>query len=869
MVIRKNVGKIEFRILSPEFIRKMAAIEVVISELYDQDGFPVTGGLIDPRMGVVDPGLRCRTCGSRVGDCPGHFGFVELARPVIHVRHAETIYKILNAVCSECGRILLDPVNLVNLKKNFKKTLKEQDEFQKWKLVQLVYSATASRKSCPYCREPKASWKIEKPTNFVKNKERLTPIDVRDVLEKIPNEDLMFLGMNPEVTRPEWMIITALPVPPVTVRPSITLESAERSEDDLTHKLVDIMRINMRLKENMNAGAPAVIIEDLWELLQYHVTTFIDNGITGIPPAKHRSGRVLKGIAQRIKSKEGRFRHNLVGKRVNFSARTVISPDSNISIDEVGVPFEIARELTVPEVVTEKNAKTLKALIMQGSESRNGANYVLLPDGRKKKITEDVKEQLAEELKPGMIVERHLRDGDVVLFNRQPSLHRLSLLAHKVRILPYRTFRINPAICAPYNADFDGDEMNLHAPQTYEARVEAEELMAVRRNIRSPRFGGPIMGARQDHITALFLLTQKDVVLTKEEAVQLLFEADVTPMPEIKEDTITGKELFSLIVPKVSLKFASKACKSFGCVGECRKESCEHDAYVVIENGKLVKGVIDTNAVGAFSGMLLDLVCQKLGLDEGQRFINNFTRLGLVYFRTKGFSVNLDDFSLPKEKHQIIEDMLQAGERESEDKIDEFKRGELESWPGMTPEHTLEIEIVNILNRTRDKAVEVVRESMEKNNPAIIMANCGARGKVLNVAQMCACLGQQAVGGGRIKRGYEDRTLPHYLKGDIGARSHGFVHNSYGSGLDPFEFFWVAMAGREGLTDTSMRTPKSGYMYRRLANALQDLYVDYDKSVRDNRGRIIQFQYGEDGIDPSKSDGGSFRTTRVRIGKLS
>ncbi len=852
MFVNKQVGGIEFRLLSPQDIRKMAAMEVTVSELYDQDGFPVEGGLMDPRLGVIDPGFRCRTCAGKVGECPGHIGFIDLARPVVHVKFAETLHKILNSTCKACGRIKMKDAQVKYYQKLFADLEEEGEESKKWQLIEELLMSISKLKKCPHCNEATLEVKLDKPTTFYEVKHKITPLDIRERLEKIPDSDLPFLGLNPEVVRPEWMVLTAMVVLPVTVRPSITLETSERAEDDLTHKLVDIMRINMRLKENMTTGAPTVIVEDLWELLQYHVTTFIDNEISGIPPARHRAGRELKGIAQRIKSKEGRFRHNLAGKRVNFSARTVISPDSRIAVDEVGIPVEIAKELTIPEIVTEHNMEKLKKLIMEGSEQIKGVNYVLTADGRRKRITNETKETISTELAPGMIVERHLVTGDSVIFNRQPSLHKASIMVHRARVLPYHSFRINPAVCLPYNADFDGDEMNLHVPQNPEAMSEAVLLMSVARQLRSVRYGGPIIGGVQDHITGAYLLTRKDTVFTREEAAQLLFEAGIDSKVPNKE-AITGKELVSLIIPaEVSVEFEAKTCKYRSCP-ECPKGKCPHDSYVRIEKGKLVAGALDEAAIGSGEGKLIDAIAWAKGSEAALEFISKFTNLSLIYLRRRGISLGLNDFQIPESAHKKINEVLDAGEAEVEVLISKFKKGELEPWPGLTLKDTLEAEIMSVLNKARDKAVKVVGSSLSEENTGVMMAITGARGKLLNIAQMTGCLGQQAIGGTRVVRGYRDRTLPHFKRGDLGAKSHGFVYNSYGVGLNPFEFLWVAMAGREGLTDTSMRTPKSGYMYRRLANALQDLKVEYDSSVRDNRGIIVQFEYGEDGVYPAKS----------------
>ena len=291
-----QIKGIEFKMISPQMIKKLAVMEVTTSEVYDVDAYPIDGGVMDPRLGVIDPSMRCRTCGGRLGECIGHFGYIELARPVINILYLKQIKQILDRICHECGTALVDKKELEKKFGNVKKTRKLS--------------------KCPKCNKKADKVKLEKPSTFVLGKKMLTQMEVRAVLEKVSDADARLLGLKGG--RPEWMILTLLFVPPVTARPSITLENGDRSEDDLTHKLVDIIRINHRLADNLEIGAPDFIIEDLWELLQYHVTTFFNNEISSIPPARHRSGRSLKTLSQRLKSKDGRFRHNLTGKRVNF-----------------------------------------------------------------------------------------------------------------------------------------------------------------------------------------------------------------------------------------------------------------------------------------------------------------------------------------------------------------------------------------------------------------------------------------------------------------------------------------------------------------------------------------------------------------------
>ncbi|KAA0003911.1 MAG: DNA-directed RNA polymerase subunit A' [Thermoplasmata archaeon] len=857
--IPKKIGAIQFGLLSPERIRKMSATRIITPDTYDEDGFPIEMGLMDPRLGVIEPGLRCKTCGQRVGKdgCPGHFGHIELAMPVIHVGFVKTILNILRSTCRGCGKFLFSDEKKEELLKEYKR-LKELGQNTNSFAKEIVKKASVIEK-CPHCGRENLDIELDKPTTFREEGHKMTPAELREWLEKVSEalgNDLCLLDINPEVARPEWMVLTVLPVPPVCTRPSITLETGERSEDDLTHKLVDIIRINQRLQENRDAGAPQLIVEDLWELLQYHVTTYFDNQTAGIPPARHRSGRALKTLAQRLKGKEGRFRSNLSGKRVNFSARTVISPDPNLSINEVGVPIQMARELTVQMRVTPINIKEAIELVKRGPSPKPpkgkvyipGVNYVIRPDGRRVRVTEENAADVAERLEVGSVVERQLQDGDIVLFNRQPSLHRMSMMAHKVKVMPYKTFRLNLAVCPPYNADFDGDEMNLHVLQSEESRAEAEVLMKVQENILSPRFGGVIIGAIHDHISGCFLLTYKQRTFSRGEATHILSSAGYKG--KVK-DEMTGKEIFSKILPKdVNLEYKAQSC--VGCE-ICKKEDCPYDSYVIIKNGALKKGVIDEKSIGAFKGIIIEYIARTKGMDAAREFIDKVTNMGIAAITTIGFSTGIDDEDIPEEARMQIEEQLSKAKKKIEQLIKAYNEGELEEIPGRSLEETLEMEIMRVTGKTRDQTGEIAGRHLGMDNSAVIMAKSGARGSMLNLSQMAGCVGQQAVRGERIHRGYRNRTLPHFKKGDLGAEAKGFVSSSYKKGLTPTEYFFHSMGGREGLVDTAVRTSRSGYMQRRLINALENLKLEDDGTVRTTYGNIIQFNYGEDGVDPSKS----------------
>ncbi len=805
--IKKKVSEIRFSLFSPDKIKKVSSAKIVTPELYDIDGYPVDGGLMDLRLGAVDPGVRCRTCGGRIKECLGHPGSIDLARPVIHLKYVSLIETGLRCFCHECGKLMLTIKDL--------ETLSPSQRAKKAK----------DAKKCPHCGSAREKIKVDKPTNFYLGKKRIFPTEIREMLVKIPDIDLRRIGINPETSRPEWAVLTLLLVPPVTVRPSIILDTGERSEDDLTHKLSDIIRANQRLWENLNAGAPEVIIEDLWDLLQYHVTTFFDNTVARIPPARHRSGQPLKTITERIKGKEGRIRKNLAGKRVNYSARTVISPDPSIELNEVGVPYEIAKIVTVSETVTDLNLRKLKELVKR-ADVYPGANYVIRPDGKRKKITEELKEEIINELIPGYKVERHLQNGDIVLFNRHPSLHRGSLMAHFVKVLPGRTFRLHPAVAAPYNADYDGDEMNIHSPQTEEARAEAKILLDVKKNLISPKNNTNLIGCIADAITGNYLLGLSE--FSKEEANQILYRAGINK--EITKRNVSGTEIFSEILPEIN--FSNDSIKIVG--------------------GKVISGKIDKTTFGDEEGRLIKELDKRVGREKTFETIKRAFSLGTVYLSDRGITISLNDLDLNENVIRESEEIIKYAEKRAQEVINSYNEGTLDIIPGKTDEESREVRILQILNDVRTKIGEIVKEKFPKTNPVSHMIQSGGGGNMLQVTQMACCVGQQSLGGRRIDFGYNNRTLSFFEKGDLSPKARGFIHSSFIRGLRPDEFFFQSVTGRDSLMDTALRTPKSGYLYRRLANALQDIRKEYDGTIRDSNNNIIEFEFGDDGLDVTR-----------------
>ena len=707
------------------------------------------------------------------------------------------------------------------------------------------------------------TWKAEKGDEEndgqQAEKKPITPQMALNIFRHISTEDIKKMGLSNDYARPEWMIITVLPVPPPPVRPSISVDGTGqgmRGEDDLTYKLGDIIRANGNVRRCETEGSPAHVVSEFEQLLQYHVATYMDNDIAGQPQALQSSGRPIKSIRARLKGKEGRLRGNLMGKRVDFSARTVITGDPNLSLDEVGVPRSIARTLTYPETVTPYNIHKLHQLVKNGPNEHPGAKYVIRDSGERIDLRHH-KRAGEISLQYGWKVERHIVDGDYIIFNRQPSLHKESMMGHRVRVMPYSTFRLNLSVTSPYNADFDGDEMNLHVPQSEETRAEVSQLCMVPLNIVSPQRNAPLMGIVQDTLCGIYKICRRDVFLTKEQIMNILLWVPdwdgVIPQPAIikPRPKWTGKQIISLVIPE-----------GLNLIRKDKKESFSpiNDDGVFVNGGELMYGLLNKKTVGASSSGLIHIIYNELGPQAAMNFFNGAQTVINYWLLHNGFSIGIGDTIPDRDTIQLIENAVNKRKDEVAELTRSATENELEPLPGMNVRETFESKVSKALNTARDDAGTVTEDSLKDLNNAIQMARSGSKGSSINISQMTAVVGQQSVEGKRIPFGFKYRTLPHFTKDDYSPESRGFVENSYLRGLTPTEFFFHAMAGREGLIDTAVKTAETGYIQRRLVKAMEDVMAKYDGTVRNSLGDVVQFVYGEDGLD-----GGHIESQRLDI----
>ncbi len=855
----EKVGSVQFYVQSPEDVLARSVVHVTKTDTY-MSGVPVENGLFDLRMGTLSNMQECRTCFQRMGTCVGHSGHIRLAQPVYHAQFLPQIKKLLKVVCHRCSGLYINP-----------QTHADASKVHRSHRLDHAVKASAKLKRCPACDGRKPDRVVKEPVIRLalvwketakepEDKLVLTAEQVRAILSRLSDDACKAIGFSAN-NRPEWLVCTVLPCPPPCMRPSVCNDSGQRAEDDITHKLIDVLKANSVLQSRMDALLKAADdqqpqpppapdhLESSVQLLQYHVATLVDNQLNGVSPSAQRTGRLIKSIAQRLKAKEGRVRGSLMGKRVDYSGRTVITADPNISIDELGVPAKIAMNLTFPEVAGPHNIRALQAMVDRGASAYPGAKFVRKPDNRLIMLRDDIPIKVV--LQAGDVVDRHLLDGDYVIFNRQPSLHRCSMMAHRIVVLPHDTFRLNVCVTPPYNADFDGDEANIHVPQSRLTMTELELLSSVPNHIVSPRDCKPIVSIVQDVALGVYKMTMPGAGVHPRELCNILSRLSVLGSPKVRaflEDTrrsgasrVQGRDLLSLILP------AGTAFVGPNRFYDETSEDSRRDDYVVVRGGRVLQGTVDKQTYQARSRGILHSTHNDSGPQRSRCLMDDTQKAVCDWLVLEGASVGLSDFMVDAPTKAKLDSIIQSMKVRVCATIESGHCG----GGGRTPVN-LEKDINNVLNDTVSKAGKTGLSSIGSSNRMIQMIKSGSKGNIINISQILACVGQQNIDGSRVVDGYDGRTLPHFEKYDNGPEARGFVENSFLSGLNPKEFFFHAMAGREGLIHTAVNTSETGYIQRKLVKAMEDCKVHYDLSVRDAGGHIVSFAYGDDRLDPTK-----------------
>jgi len=883
----REIKSITFGVLSTEDILKMSVCQVVNTKLSGP------GSVYDERMGPsLDVTKPCITCGNGPHICPGHFGHIVLNQPIIHPLFYKYVVAFLKCFCDECYNLVVHPSYM---------TLYRLDKLTVEARFDAVQKVCEKIDACWNCGKIQAKVSILPADNSIVKTHRVMTVDegetcgttkissvqvtveeILKVFDSISDDDVRSLGFNPKFNHPRNLIMTVFPVIPSCSRPFIVADG-NICDDDLTNQICEIVKANNALCNETSD----IKIQKALQSLKFRIHTFYDNSKGR---SKHTtSGRAIKGLKERLTSKEGLLRNNLMGKRVDQSARTVIGPDPSLKMDEVGVPYEICDELSIPEIVNERNIEKLTSIVNSG-----GANLVVNNSGKKinlsyatfKKGTDllygdivvkndgkkrikiddknynlplqhgdkiirngipldDVKysERRKYNLEIGNIVHRKLINGDWILLNRQPTLHKGSMMAVKVVRLPGKSIRFNTEKCKSYNADFDGDEMNLHVPASYEAMIELEELSSVKQNIITPQSSKPNITIIQDTLLGSYKMTKGWKIIPKERFFQVLsFLPSNFVLQKIqhirktmirlgyKSMAFTGKGLMSVLLPD-DFHYS------------CKSQNAED---VKIFDGVLYSGAFTKEHLGSSYNSLIALINKEYGADRVAEFINNIQFLVNGWLVYAGFTVGIGD-CLATSKEQI-EDTIQKCFIEAKG-IEESTKNP----------YIREAKITACLSKAKDIGMKIAKEALHPDNNFVTTVTSGSKGDYFNIAQLTGLLGQQNLGGKRIPKMLNrgKRTLPHYPLNDVLSveaefESRGFIKNSFIHGLNPIEFYMHAITGREGVTDTAMGTAKSGYIQRKIVKCMEDLHSEYDSTVRDASGTVFQCSYGETGMDPSK-----------------
>ena len=830
-----DISEVKFGLLNPEALKKASVCHVIVPETYEGSE-PKENGLFDTRMGVIERGRICPTDEYDHTITPGYFGHIELPLPVYWVQHMDTIAKLLRCVCIRCANVLFDKSNPAIMKE-----LKKRNGAAAFKWISDLCSKTSNKK-CAFnggCNaiQPHIYRKViaeKMKTNDVistvhieaeyntdafkdaseKKMKFVLPVEhILNIFKRITNENAVLLGFDPVDARPEWMICTVVPVAPPAVRPSVRQDNNQRAEDDLTSKFADIVKstitlkreIEKSLKKNSDSDNESFnrLIEGARSLVQYHIATLVDNESKNIPVSTRRSGQPLKMIRQRIRSKDGRIRSNIMGKRVDFSGRTVVDVDPNISIDEYGVPEKIAMNLTIPETVTKYNKTRLYKYVRNGPHIHPGARQIIKMNYDENGIAhqENIFLQHIDResiiLEEGDIVDRHLIDGDIGLFNRQPSLHRMSMMAHKVKVMPGKTFRLNVYVTPAYNADFDGDEMNTHIPQNIETSNELFELASVPTQIISPANSAPIIQVKEDTLTAAYLMTLPHVKLTKREISNLLMtnEHFTGIFPKQQQDGYwRGQDLFSMFLPDISFK---KNNKNYDL-------EPIPDNTVIVENGIFKQGILDKTIIG---NTLIQMIYDSFGANAVKDFLDNNQRLLNRWLIGHGFTIGMGDCIPTQEDIEKIKEFVDTKIKDVNSLIKEANIGIFkQNLDNKFIKLNLEADIKDKLDGANFDFQKYIRKNLNNTNSIYITMTAGSKGTISNVSQIRGMVGQTIVAGDRINFGYDRRTLALFSKDDYGARSRGFIANCFFNGLDPIDFFFHQMGGREGVIDTAIKS---------------------------------------------------------------
>ena len=824
---------VQLTVLDPgELLRR--SVGAVTNPVAFTKSIPNADGINSLLSGPADRSTRCSTCKHGLV-CVGHFMHIELVRPVYHTGYMGLFVKLLRCLCHACSRLIVqEPPTPADLER--------------------VVTLSKTKASCAHCGYPHpdvhlgsefgieavyaAGTVFESPEEEAFARRPFTPAVALNILKHASVETYAALGFDKAAANPAHMVITVLPVLPLTARPAVSYSECSRvkAQNPLTQRYTTIVKLNELLRDVDAAGGEGDD-KKLWLDLQVHVGAFVHReprvGSAANVGGYRSQRQKLINIDKLLRGKEGQFRGNLMGKRVNGGARTVVVGQPARDMDVIGVPRAIAEKLTFNERVFDANVGAMTAMLHAGQ-----LRAVISPEGERVdlKLLSDLS---TVHISTGCTVERYMTDGDLVIMNRQPTLHKMGFMAFRAYLTKNRTFELPLSVTTPLNADFDGDELNLHFVGA-EARAEMEQLLMVSRQVVSAASNKPIIALVQDALIGVYLLTQPDTFLRRDQAMQLYMQVHYPykpfPPPTIfkPQPLWTGKTLFSVIFPS-SLHFDEKV---------------EHDTEerVLVRAGELLDGVLCKRTMGTSANGLVHLVYNDCGHQAANYFISDAQRITGAYLLKRGFSIGLQDCVMRQGGADAVEALVHRTLG---------RVAHLHAAGGVKP---TEDAVLKLLQGVLPSAAAAVKKHMDPANSILASVNSGAKGGPVNYTQIMGVVGQQCPQGRRVAPlPTTNRTLPCFKTGDASAAARGFMENSFMTGLDAPDFFFHAMAGREGLIDTACKTGQVGYVQRQIMAVMANLTIEWGGRKRGAglvldaaTNRVVQFKYGGEGYDSAR-----------------
>jgi len=851
-----RIGTVEYYILGDEENRQDSCVQINNKEIFKGDR-PEPHGIYDPHMGTTDIKWDCRACGNKKNVCPGHSGHLEAHYPLKNPLFRDEILKWLKIICTKCGRLL----TTTTLSGPQGSIMNEYVRLCNPKKVKQCPWPDCEAIRLPIVKDRERPFVFNVETKYADNKivqHEIYNHEIRFIFDKVTDETVAKVSTDPNA-HPRNLIISSIRVPPNTIRPDIRRigGAGNRSNNnDMTQFVRNLVDINDQLpkvipdKDQFDAKLKANF--NLFELTYSEMI----RGSTASSSVRlsTNTNKAPTSLADRHKGKTGRIRGNLMGKRVFNAARSVITGDNYLQIDEVGIPLATAKTLHIPEIVNATNRAELMLYFRNGRDIYPGCTAIKKKGSDNMYSVEFFDKNYV--LQDGDTIFRDLIDGDYVLMNRPPSLLFSNISGHRVKVMDKGlTFRINVSACNCYNADFDGDTMMLLTAQNIQSRTEIERMSWIGNWFISYQNHAPMFGAYFDALLGSSLITRKDTRINKWHGMNILGHLDPVGRRYDFEGNrqYTGRDIISMFLPEIN--YPERKAKFYMSQYESFIKYDPDEIKVRINRGVIESGILDSSTIGQGKiGSLFQVIKSELGAKESLLTIYNFHQSIARYLIHRGVTVGIKDTFISDETLLKIKESIAQILRNSFDVIEELNKRKFVTPYGRSIQDFFEEQQLKMLAAGDEFVKHIFQELDLKQNNLAWMIFAGSKGKISNFVAINAALGAQTINGRRMVRNYGNgRTSPYFLRHDLDPRSLGYVENSFREGIDPSVFPFAVTESRGGSINNQLSTPVSGAQNRQNVKNMETMILS-NSLMATKKQKVAQILYGDSGFDPRKTE---------------